>query len=71
VPVNSYVRNIAALESMSGIFFVAVVVARLVSSQSHKPTERSRFFAHEANGSEGDSKCGCKCDVTFGVRSSS
>jgi ion channel len=32
VPVNPYVRLIAALESMTGIFFVAVVVARLVSS---------------------------------------
>lgn len=32
VPVNPYVRVIAALESMAGIFFVAVVVARLVSS---------------------------------------
>ncbi len=32
VPVNPYVRIIAALESMAGIFFVAVVVARLVSA---------------------------------------
>jgi Ion channel len=31
-PVNPYVRIVAAMESMSGIFFVAVVVARLVSS---------------------------------------
>ena len=31
-PLNPYVRIVAALESMSGIFFVAVVVARLVSS---------------------------------------
>ena len=29
---NPYVRMVAAFESMSGIFFVAVVVARLVSS---------------------------------------
>lgn len=36
VPVNPYVRMIAALESMSGIFFVAVVVARLVSSYRPK-----------------------------------
>jgi hypothetical protein len=36
VPVNPYVRMVAAFESMSGIFFVAVVVARLVSSYSPK-----------------------------------
>ena len=32
VPVNPYLRLICALESMAGIFYVAVVVARLVSS---------------------------------------
>jgi len=32
VPVNPYVRFIAALESMTGIFYLAVVVARMVSS---------------------------------------
>jgi hypothetical protein len=32
VPVNPYVRFTAALESMIGIFYIAVVVARLVSS---------------------------------------
>ncbi len=37
VPLNPYVRIIAALESMSGVFFVAVVVARLVSSYRPKP----------------------------------
>jgi hypothetical protein len=31
VPVNPYVRFIAALESMTGIFYLAVVVARMVS----------------------------------------
>jgi len=31
-PVNSYVRLIAALESVTGLFYMAVVVARLVSS---------------------------------------
>jgi Ion channel len=36
VPVNPYVRMVAAFESMSGIFFVAVVVARLVSSYRPK-----------------------------------
>ena len=32
VPVNPFVRIIAALESMTGIFYVAIVVARLVSA---------------------------------------
>ncbi len=32
VPVNPFVRLIAALESMTGIFYVAIVVARLVSA---------------------------------------
>ena len=36
VPLNPFVRIIAALESMSGIFFIAVVVARLVSSYRPK-----------------------------------
>jgi hypothetical protein len=37
-PLNPYVRMVAAFESMSGIFFIAVVVARLVSS--YRPNER-------------------------------
>jgi hypothetical protein len=32
IPVNPFVRLIAALESVTGIFYVAVVVARLVSA---------------------------------------
>jgi hypothetical protein len=32
VPVNPFVRLVAALESMTGIFYVAIVVARLVSA---------------------------------------
>jgi voltage-gated potassium channel len=32
IPINPYVRLIAALESMIGIFYIAVVVARLVSA---------------------------------------
>jgi voltage-gated potassium channel len=32
LPLNPYVRLIAALESLIGIFYIAVVVARLVSS---------------------------------------
>ena len=41
VPVNPYVRFVAALESMTGIFYVAVVVARFVSSyRPRKGSER-------------------------------
>jgi hypothetical protein len=40
LPINPYLRLIAALESMTGIFFVAVVVARLVSS--YRPALRSK-----------------------------
>jgi voltage-gated potassium channel len=39
VPVNPYVRLIAALESMIGIFYIAVVVARLVSSYRSERTK--------------------------------
>jgi Ion channel len=38
-PVNPYVRMVAALESMCGIFYIAVVVARLVSS--YRPSQGS------------------------------
>jgi hypothetical protein len=37
LPVNPYLRIIAALETMTGIFFVAVVVARLVSAYRPQP----------------------------------
>jgi hypothetical protein len=37
LPINPYLRLVAALETMTGIFFVAVVVARLVSSYRPKP----------------------------------
>jgi hypothetical protein len=40
LPINPYLRLIAALESMTGIFFVAVVVARFVSS--YRPALRSK-----------------------------
>ena len=52
VPVNPYVRNVAAFESMCGIFFIALVVARLVSSYSPRPAQQSPFLAHEADASE-------------------
>jgi hypothetical protein len=36
-PLNPYVRMVAALETMAGIFYIAVVVARLVSSYRATP----------------------------------
>jgi hypothetical protein len=42
LPINPYVRLIAALESMIGIFFIAVVVSRLVAT-SRKPQERAEL----------------------------
>jgi hypothetical protein len=53
VPVNPYVRNVAALESMAGIFFVAVVVARLVSSYTSRPVAQAHSPACEPR----DSTC--------------
>jgi len=38
LPVNPYVRLVAAFEGMLGVFFVAVIVARLVSS--YRPRHR-------------------------------
>jgi hypothetical protein len=60
VPVNPYVRMVAAMESMSGIFFVAVVVARLVAS--YRPTaERQRHSAaHSADDSMQERCCECR-----------
>jgi hypothetical protein len=46
IPVNPYVRIVAALESMSGIFFVAVVVARLVSS--YRPRAERQDHSHSS-----------------------
>lgn len=40
VPVNPYVRMVAAFEGVAGIFYIAVVVARLVSS--YRRAERSQ-----------------------------
>ena len=37
-PVNPFVRIIAALESMTGIFYLAIVVSRLVSSYRPAPS---------------------------------
>ncbi len=47
-PVNPYVRIVAALEAMAGIFFVAVVVARLVSAYRPTTPRQSDSEASEA-----------------------
>jgi hypothetical protein len=60
VPLNPYVRIIAALESMSGVFFVAVVVARLVSSYRPKAIRQRRSPAEGADASVGESACECE-----------
>jgi hypothetical protein len=51
VPLNPFVRIVAALESMSGIFFIAVVVARLVSSYRPRATRQDGSPAEETNAS--------------------
>jgi hypothetical protein len=58
-PLNPYVRIVAALESMSGIFFVAVVVARLVSSYRPKAARQRQSLAHKAAAAEAESNCEC------------
>ncbi len=55
VPINPYVRIIAALESMAGIFFVAVVVARLVSTYRPKMAPQGYSEASEDDASTWDS----------------
>jgi ion channel len=40
MPINPYVRMVAAFEAVTGVFYIAVVVARLVSS--YRRAERSR-----------------------------
>ena len=59
-PLNPYVRIVAALESMSGIFFVAVVVARLVSSYRPKAARQRHSPADEPDASvrQSSSECG-------------
>jgi voltage-gated potassium channel len=61
VPLNPFVRIVAALESMSGVFFVAVVVARLVSSYRPKPLARSRLLNREESVFAEDPDCGGEC----------
>jgi hypothetical protein len=50
-PLNPFLRIVAALESMSGIFFVAVVVARLVSSYRPQGAPQGPSPAEEAEAS--------------------
>jgi hypothetical protein len=45
VPINPYVRFVAALESMTGIFYLAVIVARIVSS--YRPRHLSQHQVRE------------------------
>lgn len=61
LPINPYVRMVAALESMAGIFFVAVVVARLVSSYSPRPLRKDRSPADEEGVSMRDFSCERRC----------
>ena len=70
VPVNPYVRNVAALESMSGIFFVALVVARLVSAHTPRFAARSQSLVHETDRHKRDSDSDCTCAVTVRMLSS-
>jgi Ion channel len=60
-PLNPYVRMVAALESMSGIFFVAVVVARLVSSYRPKPAGRTRLLIRKEGAITEDYESECDC----------
>ena len=60
VPLNPFVRIVAALESMSGIFFVAVVVARLVSTYRPKSTRQRQPLAREADALAQQPRCDCE-----------
>jgi hypothetical protein len=46
IPINPYVRLIAALENMIGIFYIAVVVARLVSSYRARSQHKAGESRH-------------------------
>lgn len=59
-PLNPYVRMVAALESMCGIFFVAVVVARLVSSYRPRATARSRCLPGQESALTETLECECE-----------
>lgn len=70
-PINPYVRNVAALESMAGIFFIAVVVARLVASYAPRPHAQAQSLAEEAGAPKGDSGGEVECAVTVKLPSRS
>lgn len=59
-PLNPYVRMVAALESMCGIFFVAVVVARLVSSYRPRESARSRRLIRQQTALTETLECECE-----------
>lgn len=60
VPLNPYVRMVAALESMSGIFFIAVVVARLVSS--YRPKAARQHYSPADDTAACVQKSSCECE---------
>lgn len=59
VPLNPFVRIVAALESMSGIFFIAVVVARLVASYRPAAEQQRHAATHNADDSMQELCCEC------------
>ncbi len=68
-PLNPFVRIVAALESMSGIFFVAVVVARLISSYRPKAARQRQPVAREADALAEEPNCECERVETVTVLS--
>lgn len=68
-PLNPYVRMVAALESMTGIFFVAVVVARLVSSYGANRARQRHSRAGEEDILVQESSCDGRVEDTTTVSS--
>jgi len=68
-PLNPYVRMFAALESMAGIFFVAVVVARLVSSFNPRPAAQGQLSVQKMNTLSAECKCNGKSAATVNALS--
>ena len=71
VPLNPYVRMVAALESMCGIFFVAVVVARLVSSYHLESPAQHQLIVQQMNTIDTECASVCKCGAALDALSSS
>jgi len=67
-PLNPYVRMVAALESMSGIFFIAVVVARLVASYRPKESARSRRLVRQQSALVEKLACECEYECQCAAR---